>query len=273
MIGIERKLRAFLIRDFRISRSYRLSFILQMINIASGLWMYFFLSRALNVTGTPGANINGYGGDLFAFILVGMAFSNLQNTAMTGAITTIRAEQRSGTLEALLTTPIPPWLIILGGIGLPLLISIVEIVLYLAGGAVFFGTDWSHANWPALMVLLILAVAHGIALGLWVAALIIIVKRGEQITYLLLGTLTLITGVYYPVEVLPLPLQAIAEVIPITHALRAIRRALFSGSSIDSLATEITILGLSTLLLALLGVWLFNRALDYARSEGSLSQF
>lgn len=270
MSDLGRAFLAFLRRDLYTARSYRFSFLLQLFGIASGLWMYFFLGRVVG-EGLPA--LAAYGGSFFAFVLVGVTFWNLLSTALLGTLNAIRAEQRSGTLEALLTMPVPAWLIVLGGLAWPLVLGVIEVALYLAGGGLFFGIDWGQADWPALGVLLALAVAHGAALGLFIAAVMILVKRGEPLAWMLSSVLGLLTGVFYPIEVLPEPIRLLAEAFPLTHALRAMRLALFRAASLGTLWGEIAFLGGSTLLLALAGTWALNRALDHARAEGSLAQF
>ncbi|HUS13543.1 MAG TPA: ABC transporter permease [Chloroflexia bacterium] len=271
MSGLGRKLQAFLRRDLLTTSSYRFALLLQAFQVGSGLWMYFFLSRTMGGTITPA--LEPYGSSFFAFVLVGVAFWGLFSNALIGAMNTIRGEQRSGTMEALLTMPIPAWLVVLGGAVQPLVLSVLELVLYLAGGALFFDVDWSRASWPAVMTLLGLSLGHGAVLGLFIAALIVVVKRGDQMVWVLASGLALMTGIFYPVEVLPAPLRALATLLPLTQALQGLRRALFRGASLGDLWPEISIVGLSTLGLAVLGTWVLNRALDYARVEGSLGQF
>ena len=262
---------AFLRRDLRTARSYRFAFVLQLVGVASGLWMYFFLSQT--VAGNRAPALSAYGGSFFGFVLVGVAFWGLLSTGFLGTLQAIRTEQRNGTLEALLVAPVPAWLVVLGGVVQPLLLGCLDLVVYLAGGALFFGVDWGQANWVSLVVLLALAVAHTAALGLFLTALILVVKRGDAAAGVLGAGLGLLTGIFYPVEVLPPALQFLAGLLPLTHALRGMRLALFRGAGLLTLAPEIALLGLSTLLLAALGAWALDRALDRARAAGSLAQF
>jgi ABC-2 type transport system permease protein len=265
------KFLAFLRRDLRTARTYRFSFVVQLFGIASGLWMYFFLGRMVGDRLTPA--LAAYGSSFFSFVLVGVAFWGLLAKAMLGTLNAIQSEQRSGTMEALLVTPTRPWLLILGGLALPLILGAVELLLYLAGGALFFHVDLTQANWPAVLLLLTLTVAHGAALGLFIASFIIVVKRGDSIALLPVSVLGLLIGIFYPVEVLPAPLQLLSNLIPLTYALRGMRQALFRSASLGSLWIEISVMALSTAVLAALAAWVLNRALGYARIEGSLARF
>jgi ABC-2 type transport system permease protein len=271
MSNLGRIVLAFFRRDVQTTRSYRFALILQIIGIASSLWMYFFLSRTMGTGAT--AIMAPYGGDLFGFMVVGIAFWSLLSTALMGTLNAVRAEQRGGTMEAVLVTAAPPWLLMLGGVVLPLLIGLIEAACYLGGAAGVFHVDWSRANWGLATLIALLAVAHTATLGLLVAAAIIAVKRGDQLVSVLSGALALLTGIFYPVEVLPGPLATLAGLLPLTHALRALRQALFGAGAPGDLLVALAVLIGSTGVLAGVGLWALNRALAHARREGSLAGF
>jgi ABC-2 type transport system permease protein len=67
-------------------------------------------------------------------------------------------------------------------------------------------------------------------------------------------------------------LQMIARCLPITHAIRAMQLAVFRGSRLSDLRTEVTILGLFSLILLPLSIRVFSRALNQARRSGTLHQ-
>ncbi len=266
-----RALLAFLRRDLQTNRSYRFAFVLQLAGIATSLWMYFFLSRTMG--DGPRAVLAAYGGNLFGFIIVGTAFWGVLSTALTGTLNAVRSEQRGGTMEALLVTTTPPWLLVLGGMGLPLLIGVGQMVLYLAGAVLVFHVDWGQADWGAAALLLLLALAHTATLGLLVAAVIIVVKRGDGLVALLTGLLALLTGIFYPIEVLPLPLQWLARGLPLTYALRGLRQALFHAGAPGEIGNALLILAGATVLVGPPAGWLLNRALAHARRDGHLAGF
>lgn len=265
------QLLSFLKRDLITTRSYRFSFLMQIIGIGSGLFTYFFLGQA--VGDQTQTSIQQYGGSYFGFVLIGVAFWGLLGTSMMGALRAIQAEQRNGTMEALLVTPVSPWVLVLGGSLMPLILAVVELLLYLTGGAVFFQLDWSKADWVAVVLLLVLTTAQGSALGQFIAAFIILVKRGEAASWIPVSILGLLTGIFYPVEVLPAALQSAANLVPLTYALKGLRQALFGSASTGSLWLVLLMLVLTTAALGMLGAWALNRALALARAEGSLARF
>jgi len=98
---------------------------------------------------------------------------------------------------------------------------------------------------------------------------------------------TLLAGTYYPVTVLPTPLQWIACLIPHTYAYDALRRLLDPGAraSVPVLPIQQVFPGISpvlidggtlllfTVLLLPLGVLAYGRGIERARRNGTLTRW
>ena len=69
----EKKLCAFVKRDFQTEISYRISFLLQVFGIFINVSVFFFLSKLLGTAQMP--QLAEYGGDYFSFVLIGIAFN------------------------------------------------------------------------------------------------------------------------------------------------------------------------------------------------------
>ena len=84
---------------------------------------------------------------------------------------------------------------------------------------------------------------------------------------------TVIGGVYFPTSVLPTAVVPVAEWVPLTPALRALRQTLLLGYPLSSVIDDLV----SSLLLAVmclaLGVLSVRWAFGYARRAGSLAQY
>jgi ABC-2 type transport system permease protein len=92
--------------------------------------------------------------------------------------------------------------------------------VYLAMGA-FLGADLSRGNLMAAVCVLVLSIITFSAVGILAASVILVTKRGDPVTWLFNALLTLLGGVYYPVEILPGFLQWLAHWLPVTYALHA----------------------------------------------------
>ena len=111
------------------------------------------------------------------------------------------------------------------------------------------------------------------SLGLFAASLIILMKRGDPLGWAIRVTSAVLGGVFYPMNVLPGWLRALAQALPLTHALELMRRSLLNGEGWAELQGEmLTLIGLTALLLPL-GLLACALAVRVARTDGSLSHY
>ncbi len=260
---------AFVRRDFVTARSYRLPFLL---NLATSLFVLVVLYEGGKlIDRAPHPAEADLGRGYFTFVVVGLSVLQAVYVALNAFAAKLREEQTTGTLEALLASPIPPSIAILGSAAYELIQATVSAVLVLLIGA---ATD---AHFTLRPVGLFTAVVTGLALmvsfaalGVGLAAFTVVFKRGGTFAALIGSGLSLLGGAYFPVSLLPGWLQAIGHALPFTWGIDALRQALIFGRS-DAPHT----LGLiATAVIALpLALWVFRLAVDAARRDGSLAQY
>ena len=82
----------------------------------------------------------------------------------------------------------------------------------------------------------------------------------------------LISGVYYPISVLPEWMQTIAIFSPVTYVLDGTRAAILGGSGISELMQYIVPLLLLGIVLLPVGIRAFSAAESYAKRTGKLKR-
>ena len=97
-------------------------------------------------------------------------------------------------------------------------------------------------------------------------------EKGTQLGFVAQGTLLVVSGVYYPVEVLPGWMQAIAKISPATYALEGARAAIMGGASMTELWSDIWPLLIIGVVSIPLGLWVFSRGEHYAKKHGKLKR-
>ena len=264
-------LKAFFVRDFQIRTSYRLAFVLEVFGVFFSLSIFYFISRLVGPSANP--YLEKYDSDYFTFALVGMAFAAYLNTSMKSFADRIREGQMSGVLEAMLATPADLKAILAGSSMWDFFFNSVRILIYFFVGWLVFDVTFPRADIGAALLVLALTITSFAAFGVLSAAFILIYKRGDPVHFLF-GTLSgLMSGVFFPIEVLPGWLQPFSYLFPLTHALYAFRQTLTAGWSSAQLWPQILLLLIFTVILLPVSYKIFLRALKRARSEGSLSQY
>ena len=90
----------------------------------------------------------------------------------------------------------------------------------------------------------------------------------------IIGALSVfLSGVMYPVTVLPAWLRGAGVLLPLTHALAVLRGALLVGAGPGQLRSSLLALLVFASILAPVGVAVFAYALRRARIDGSLSHY
>ncbi len=258
-------------RELAALGGYRAAFAVRLVGLATAFGALLFLARFVGAADNP--HLAGYGGNYLGFAVLGSLGATLQQVGVAGLAQRIRAAQLMGTLEAELATPAPPWMVL----GAPPLYEFGGAALrsaaYLVGATLLLGMELPRANWLSLALAVPPIIGAFVGLGLLAAGTTMLIRRTNPIA-MVIGSLSFfLSGVLYPVSVLPAWLQGLGQFLPLTHALAALRGALLVGAGPGALAAPLLALSVFTVVLAPLGVGVFAFALRRARIDGSLSHY
>lgn len=263
-VSLLEKLTAIVRRDVLTAVRYRNGFLLGLIGTFAEMLTFFYLARAIG----PAFRPEGVG--FFAFLVVGIGFYAFLISGVQAFLSTVQEAQQTGTIEILLTTSTPaPVLIFLSAFS-AFAGRAAKLVFDLLVGLVVFRVVLPHPNLTGSVVIFLLSLAIAVALGVFAAALQIVMQKGSVVIWLL-SSVGFLTGTLFPVNILPVPLQWAAWLIPITHSLTGMRGALLLGQSTSQLAPEILWLGVATLLLLPSSLIILSWVLRRGRREGTLS--
>ena len=261
---------AFLKRDYLIATSYRAAFVMQMVGIVMAVPVFFFMGRMVPAAAQGG--LDRYGGSYFAFLLIGVAFMDYLAISLRTFNQSIRESQLMGTLEIVLLSPTRLWQVLIYSSLWVYLLTTFRFLLYLLAGTAF-GLNLSNADAPAAIVVLMLSVPAFASLGILSASVTMLIKRGESINTALSTASLAMGGVLFPLSVTPGWFQALGNLLPVTHALEAMRRALFSGAGLGDLLPQLGVLILFTLVLFPTSMVCFHLAVQSSKRSGALAQY
>lgn len=261
---------AFLKRDLLIATSYKTAFAMQLLAIFIAVPMFFFFGRLFE--GGQSNLLEMYGGNFFAFLLIGMAFLDYLAVSLRTFNQSLRENQLMGTLEIVLLSPTTLAKLLIYSSLYVYALTTVRFLLYLVAGALF-GLDLHDANLPAALAILMLSVVSFAAFGIMSASIIMIIKRGGVLNTVVSAASLFLGGVLYPISVLPEWMQTCSDFLPITHGLKGMRLALLSGQSTMSLMPQFLALILFAVILLPLSLLSFKLAVYRTKVTGTLAQY
>jgi ABC-2 type transport system permease protein len=186
---------------------------------------------------------------------------------------TVAWERWEGTIEYTFMAPLSRAMH-LGGSGVfAVLYGLIRAVLLFFVVAAFFDLAMPNADFLAALVVLVVASLSFFGIGMMMAVLpLISPEKGAQLGYVAQGIMLVCSGVYYPVDVLPGWMQAIATVSPATYALDGIRGAILDGEGLAAMWPNVWPLLIIGAICIPLGLWTFRRGEQYAKRHGKLKR-
>lgn len=256
-------------KEMRLALSYRLSFVMSIFSAFLGAAVFYFLSRMIG--SSAASALSSYGGNYFPFVIVGIAFQSYLNLSMDSMAGSIRNEQMLGTLEAVIATPTSLTVFAAGSALWQFAFATYRVLVYFVFGALFFGLDLSGMNLLTSITVLVVSVSAFAGMGVIAGSFILVYKQGNPVRWLYGSAATLLSGIYYPVSILPGWLQPVSWLFPITHSLEAMRQAVINGATLGEISTQLLVLLGFTAVCIPLAILSFRWALRRIRRDGTIA--
>jgi ABC-2 type transport system permease protein len=272
MATLARELRvsyAFVERNFNLVKRYW------------GLEVAWFIysvthSLAMGFIGAGMAQVSGQPIDadqLVLYLLVGSLVWSYLAVVFDAIGEMIAWERWEGTIEYTFMAPVSRSTHMIGSCLFAVVFGLVRTALIMLVVVLFFQIDLSRANLLAGVVTLAVASVSFVGLGITASTLpLLFPERGAQMVFIAQTCLLLFSGVYYPIDVMPPWMQAVAQVSPATYALTGIRASLLDGQGILEQAGTLLPLLLIGAVTIPLGVRIFTLAERYAKRTGRLKR-
>lgn len=266
-----RKFFVFVKRGFLVFISYKIQLVLSIVSVFFSLISFYFMVNFLDLQ-TFNPKLSSMGGNYLSFLVIGTIYVGLMSVGQSSFAETISEEQSLGTLEQLFVSKTPLWQILVFSSIWNYLITIVNMVLSIVIYNLFFNVKLD-ANILTSVVILVVSSIAMMGIGMLSAGFIMRYKRGDPISWIL-GLLTgLLSGIYYPIDILPSYLQALSKILPPTYAISALRKATLLNATLTDVSQELLILCIFALFTITCGLLFFQYSFNQARKEGSLSWY
>ena len=221
--------------------------------------MFFFTFLGTFATGPENAH----------FYVIGNAVQIAALSGIYGVTMSIGGERWAGTLIYLFGTPANRMMVFFGRAFMYIIDGALGVVIAFTWGVLLLGLDLSQTNLPALGLTIIVTTISTSGLGLLMGCLSLVTANVGFVNNTVYFLLLIFSGANVEINILPVWMQALSNVLPLTRGI-ASARALIAGAGLQDvlplLAQELGI-GLAY---GLLGYFLFKWVEVSAKQRGTL---
>ncbi len=262
---------AFVERNLYLVRRYwHLELAFLIFNVASAMSVLYIGEAQMQASG--GGSQEGQL-DLVLYLGIGTVVWAYLRAVFANVGEMVAWERWEGTIEYTMMAPISRLAHMLGVSLFSIIYGLARSALLLGVLALFFSVDLSNANLGGAALILLVGSVSFLGFGIMAAVLpLLFPERGEEMTFVISSILLLVSGVYYPISVLPDWMEPLATISPATYVLEGMRAALLEGTPTLALGPSILpILILGALTLPI-GIAIFGWGERYAKRTGRLKR-
>lgn len=245
------------------------------------VWLIYSTAESLSVSfiGLGMGAISGNGaaapqvntGYLVLYLLIGTLVWRFLSMIFYWITDLINIERWEGTIEYTLMAPVRRLTHMAGQTVFAVVYSLFFTGVILTVTTLVFKIDLSRANILGGVAMILSGSISFIGIGIMASSLpLLFPERGAQMTNVFIALLMLVSGVYYPVSVLPGVLRQLAVYSPATYVLEGVRRAMLESAPTHELWGFMRPVLFIGVLLVPMGLWVFAQAERYAKRTGKL---
>ena len=249
--------------------------------------IFFMLSL---LTRDSDANFFPYGTNYVTFVVLGLCVHYISFTNLGDPYSRVARIYWGGTMDLFLLSPLSYFTPMMGIMFRSVIDDYPRVVLSVLFGGLFFGAIFSTAHLGLATLFLILSLMATFGIGMISASsfyLFNFKQQTEPVRFLFQDVIVALTaGYFYPLTVLPYPLQILGSFIPHTYALDALRRLVVPDGDLvapalplqhllhfSPIAVDILVLAGMTILTLPLGWYMYIQGIERARREGTLTRW
>jgi ABC-2 type transport system permease protein len=240
-------------------------------------WFLYTVANTLTIVFiAKGIEAGGYHLDVnreMIILLIGAVVWSYLGLVFEIETETVAWERWEGTIEYTFMAPLSRPAHLLGMGAFAVLYGVVRTVALFGLVAVMLGVHFGSPDFVTATVVLAASSVSFVGIGMMTAVLpLVSPEKGTQLGFIAQGLLLVISGVYYPVSVLPQWMQWLSVVSPATYTLEGARRAILDGAGVTAVWDDLWPLILIGAIAVPLGLFVFSLGERYAKRHGRLKR-
>jgi len=205
--------------------------------------------------------VAGTGGSYVEFMIPGLLMMTMITSVMTGLPRAIAYERDVGTLSGFLVAPIRRISIISGKVLGHVVQGLIQGIASLVLAILLFGIT-IRGNILMVLLTLFLGVFSFVGLGIVLTS----IAEDEQTASMIMMTLTMpmlfLSGIFFPIQMMPSFMQTIAYWLPFTYAIDAIRRIMIFGVALTAVGVDMLVMIGFGIIMLVIAIPAFSRAMS-----------
>jgi ABC-2 type transport system permease protein len=254
-------------RDFLVASSYRVGFLTGLVGGFANIVIFYYISRLVRLENSLSPD------EYFAFVTIGVLIFTVVGATLTTPHMALRQELVAGTFERLLLAPGGTIASIVSLLLFPALYALLTVMAMLVFAALVFGLELHWATVPLGVPLALLAILAFAPFGILLQASVVIGKKAPPGTNYVILVIALISGLYFPVALLPDWVQWTSEVQPFTPAVDLLRWSLAGQALEDSAWLELAKLAGFAVVMVPIAIVVMAAMLRQSRRRGTILEF
>jgi ABC-2 type transport system permease protein len=254
-------------RDWLVAISYRTRFISHLLTAFFTLTLFHFISRLVRVSAFSSPEA------YYAFAVVGLITLQVLNSTLTMPPGVLRQELVAGTFERLLVSPFGALRGIASMMLFPFLYAMITALLMLAFAGALFGVRLHWATVPLVLPAGLLGALSFAPFGLLFLTMLLVSKQSVTGATFVVAGISLISGLYFPVSLLPGWMRLLSKMQPFTPATDLMRHLMLGTPLHEPVAVELAkMVGFAAILLPTAAA-ATSAALKLSRKRGTILEY
>ena len=197
----------------------------------------------------------------FDFIAPGMMMMTVMMSVMTGLPEAITMERQLGTLDGVMVAPVNRLSIILGKALAQTARGLLQGLIIMLIAVTLFGVT-IQGSVLVVLGLLLLGVYSFVGLGITLTSIAKDQSTAVMIMMTIMFPMIFLSGIMFPVKMMPGFIQTISSFLPLTYAADAMRKVMVLGAGITQISTDLIILVVFGAVMLAIAVPLFKRMMS-----------